>query len=1022
MHRKNMSENVRKTYVLNGEWDMSCGEHIPSSYEYRIPVPGLVDLAEPGFEWQGEEYFWYRKKFVIKPERKKYHAFLRIDQSQFGTEAYLNGNKLGSYNGCYTSHEYCLDKYIRHKGENEIAVRVGAKKTLSPDSAVGIDWERISYIPGIWGDVSLYTTGDVRIKNIQVIPVIRKKAACVLARIENLSGKPVSGKIRLVIRESRSMKQAGKASIRYSLGENGEETWKAEAVLRRMKLWSPDSPSLYTAEVTVSGNGASQDCKTVTFGMREFKIKGKNFYLNGKKIVLKGSNIAFHRFLSDPERKDLVWNTEWIKKALVDVPKAHNFNFFRNHLGQMYGKWYDIADKYGIMLQDEWAFWSYPTGSGQQIKNEFSRWMEDNWNHPSIIIWDCLNEPEYHKKERAELIKYVKYDMVAELRENDPTRPWEPTDFEEIHPYIYSWFSALGKNDGGPFDFIGQIKKLKTPAALNEYIYFWVDQKGDPSELTRGVARRWLGNDATVSDRLGFQAFLAGELTELFRRMKVAQIAPFVYLSANSGATSHWFKGNISRLDPKPVMNALKNAFEDFGVSVDLWDRHFFPGESRQTSVYVFNDKNMLQKGRLDCFIADGNGRRVQDICEKKVSVPPAAVKIARISWDAPLKKGRYYIEARLYKEGENPTDYAFSRKKVNVYEEIRRGKDKWNKNIVLFDPAGEIRAYLRHNGIRTKVPNAGNLEKADIIAVAEGGLSDPGYKGYMDAVESAVKKGKTLIVCEPEYNADGAAGLEITGEKVTDLSRSRWGGESCVFPENPQDPLWKGIAREDLVFFNGGWGGEIISDHILNLPQPFIIGARCGLDLSVPAVLFMHAGHGLIVISRIQTRGRLLEGENTQNGRSGRRPDPVAHRYMKNLIKSYCPGSAAAKKLLAALKKMSPVIKKATASSVDYIHYPFNTLDPDPSTKWNSGLTGRQWIYYDMGEARGISGIEILWGKEHAEEYVIEVSSDSVKWKTVVHIHGSSGGKDTVKFVNMIKTRYVKINCIKSSSEAGYE
>jgi beta-galactosidase len=160
-----------------------------------------------------------------------------------------------------------------------------------------------------------------------------------------------------------------------------------------MQLWSPDSPFLYELIATVYDGDAGRDRTVTRFGMREFSVRGGDFYLNGKKQYLRGSNIAFHRFLSDPQRGALPWDEEWIKRVLIDIPKEHNFNFFRNHLGQMYNRWYDIADEYGMLLQNEWQFWGV-TGTKEQITREFTRWLEDNRNHPSIVIWDALNESQ----------------------------------------------------------------------------------------------------------------------------------------------------------------------------------------------------------------------------------------------------------------------------------------------------------------------------------------------------------------------------------------------------------------------------------------------------------------------------------------------------------------------------------------------------------------------------------------------------------------------------------------------------
>ena len=56
---------------------------------------------------------------------------------------------------------------------------------------------------------------------------------------------------------------------------------------------------------------------------------------------------------------------EWVKDLLITILKEHNFNFIRFHIGLPYHRWYDLADEYGIPLQDEWQFWGV---TGEKIK------------------------------------------------------------------------------------------------------------------------------------------------------------------------------------------------------------------------------------------------------------------------------------------------------------------------------------------------------------------------------------------------------------------------------------------------------------------------------------------------------------------------------------------------------------------------------------------------------------------------------------------------------------------------------
>ena len=115
----------------------------------------------------------------------------------------------------------------------------------------------------------------------------------------------------------------------------------------------------------------------------------------------------------------------------------------------MYNRWYDIADEHGMLLQNEWQFWM-ATGSEEQITREFTRWLRDNWNHPSIVIWDALNESSDAVVEQR---------VIPQMKELDPTRPWEPVDFADDHPYIYSLGPVLNDRQ---FGFSRSLQDLAT--------------------------------------------------------------------------------------------------------------------------------------------------------------------------------------------------------------------------------------------------------------------------------------------------------------------------------------------------------------------------------------------------------------------------------------------------------------------------------------------------------------------------------------------------------------------------------
>jgi len=881
-----MSEYSRIQFSLNGVWQFQPGamEQIPAQWSHTIPVPALVDIAEPAYDWQRHDYHWYRQLFALPPENHRALVFLKIAQAMFGTEVWLNGRHLGGDIACYTSQEYDLREAVKFDAENELFVRVGAKHTLPPESAVGKDQEKALFIPGIWGDVNLIFCGNPRIKLVQVIPHIDKLQVEARLTVENLGAGKCEARISTRVFAKKSGQPVSEeVSVEHlMLAANEQAVVTFWQKIEDMRLWSPDEPFLHELAATIHAGGRPVDSTRTTFGMREFKIAGADFYLNGKRIFLKGGNIAFHRFLSDNERGALPWQHDWIKQVLVDIPKAHHFNFFRNHLGQMYNLWYDLADEHGMLLQNEWPFWT-TTGSREQITKEFTCWLQDNWNHPSIIIWDALNE-SYDK--------IVQEEIVPEMKKLDPTRPWEAVDFVEQHPYIYSLGPVLNDRKFGFTESLSEIEHFATPSVVNEFLWWWLDSTGKPTSIMEGVVERWLGREYTTKDLFAHQVFLAQELVELFRRLRVDAIQPFVYLSNNAGPTAHWFLGHISGLRPKPILATLKNAFAPFGISLELWDRHFFAGERRTLRLFVFNDEPAPKNGAVRYGIVNGNELWTSSSFAQ-MHVEGGECAILPIEVVFPLLPGAYHVRAELYDESKRGMP-AYSQKIAHVFAKPQAPEKLMAARLVLLDQRRELARFFANQQIPYEEFERAQLGDQHVLLVAEGMLRDQRYRKSFDEISRFARRGRTVIVIEPELGVEGKEtiavleGLEIAIEKRIDADKG--GYDSYVFAEGYSHPLWNGIAKEHLKMFSGALGGEMVSQHNVTPLLPHTVLARCGLGLGVIAVAEAAYGAGKVIFSRLQMRGRLARSEAGDEP-CARRVDPVAQQYLLNLI-SYAIGS----------------------------------------------------------------------------------------------------------------------------------
>ncbi|NUN71001.1 MAG: hypothetical protein HUU02_14970 [Bacteroidetes bacterium] len=867
----------RSVFSLNGRWQLAGGTSAaaPSDFPSTVQVPSVVDTAEPPYDWQTFDHHWYRTAFTIENLRDIEFVFLKIEQSMFGTDVWLNGVHLGGSISCYTSHEYALTPHLKKEGANELVVRVGAKRTLPPESAVGRDQEKEIYTPGIWGDVHLTCVGGARVKLVQVIPHIGTGTAEVRAWIQNLEYKRESLLVSARIFERDSDEAVSPIlDQQLVLEDHGTERITFHIPIDEVELWSPEHPFLYEVELVIHEGKAELDCLRTRFGMRQFSIIGPDFYLNGHRILLRGSNIAFHRFLSDKQRKLLPWDQAWITRALIDIPKAHHFNFFRNHLGQMYNRWYDIADEHGMLIQNEWQFWC-ATGSDVQIRKEFTEWLQDNWNHPSIVIWDPLNESTDETVQR---------EIVPAMKELDPTRPWESVDFLEEHPYIYTLGMVMNDRQFGFARSLEAIEQLPVPSMVNEFLWWWFNDQWEPTVLTKMIVSRWMGKGYNTQDVIDHQSFLAQELIELFRRLRIEAIQPFVYISNNDGPTAHWFLGDIKDLRPKPLLAAVKNAFAPFGVSVELWDRHFMVRRTYPVRVFVFNDSHLPRKGTLifGVYTSDNQWISKQTI---PVEVPPVSDIVLDLEFLLPNMLDDWRVSAELLEEGKS---VAVSRKVAYAFDEPKL--PSIGKRLVVLDPSGEIGSFLSHY----KIPFeefVGSTLSSDAVLLLHGNAGGNAlYTSRIAEVTAFLKAGGRMAVIEPEFRVVGSAvqtiaeGLELHITNRPDVDKG--GYDSYVFAEDAAHPLWKHCEAKHLKMFNGAYGGEVVSQYTVEFSVPARTHAVCGMDLAVHAVSEAPCGAGSVILYRLQVRGRLTE--NSAAGLYARRRDPVAQQLLLNLI-AYC-------------------------------------------------------------------------------------------------------------------------------------
>ena len=632
----------RTIFNLNGIWefDQTTNAFPPAKYTRTIPVPGLVHLATPKIEDYDKffkradkvvpkdqhnlynidytpRYSWYRKRVYIPKDLETGEAVITIKKSQYVTQVYVNGFDMGTSMACYTPVEFPITKAIKFGAENEILIKVGDRIWLPSEAAGGTDKEKEHYLPGIWDDVLISFTGKVRINRLIALPSVANKTITVKAMLRNLRpaqifvGDAMSDSVTLEV--SVAEKLSGKIVAHKSSRLITKRDNLSEAILEiplpEFTKWSPDKPFLYLVQATLLSAGGISDSLTKQFGMRDFTRKGKFFYLNGEKIILRGTNVTLQRFFEDPDCGNLVWDHEWVKKLLFDLPKKLNWNMMRICVGIAPDFWYDLADEYGLMFQNEWLYWQNH-GWDDQLRKEYTDWVWSDGNHPSIAIWDAINENKDN---------FIGNTLIPELKKLDPTRVWDAgymvnddmvqDDMDEPHPYQgpmpWKSFADFEKNPYplGNLNFkpeaIQRIDGAGVPQLINEYGWVWLWRNGTPSKLTLLTYKYYLGSESTPEQNREFQAYWMELETEWLRsNPNPAGVLAFCYLANNYGYTGDWFMGNIKDLKPTPTLDWFRHAFAPVATYINLTDERYVknmkPHEPGSTLLFNLSGINNL--------------------------------------------------------------------------------------------------------------------------------------------------------------------------------------------------------------------------------------------------------------------------------------------------------------------------------------------------------------------------------------------------------------------------------------------
>lgn len=673
---------LREAWRLN--WaEKSEGEkrgYHRSSFDDRrwrsVEVPGSAHvqvLTYPKYfsreaEWVSDKEWWYRNLFRIPASARGKRLRLRFDATDYYADVWLNDRLLGRHEGYIDPYEFEVSGLLREDGDNLLAVRVW--------TPVSYYWRHRPYtVKGAYGAV------DQKPDNITAVGLTRP--------VHVLAGGPVV--IRDVAVDTRLNPDLS-ADVIVDLELDGVQSTSAaevalglsprnfnepEGVLLRTRLdpapggkrrkfllhvakprlwwtWDHGDPSLYTLVVTVRCNGAISDRTSLAVGIREIEHIDWKFYLNGRRMFVRGTNSYYHLFLSE------------VQKAAYErdlrLMKSMNVNMVRLHCHFSNPEFYELADELGILVWQDYLEAWYPEDPAFAVKAAalYDPLIRTVRNHPSVALWAASDE------ESTENYRVLTKHLEPRIYALDPQR--RPVvrstgRYGDSHVY-YGWYEgSIWEYTGMSEKFVSElgatalpnyetlIRFLPNAWPIREHAQDWVFHKLQIPEAMRA----W-GDPGTMSmqeyipQTQDYVARLFQLAIERMRRLKYNPAGGILHFHA----IDIWPSVTMAALDywrqPTKAYYTVQRSFQPFVPSF-AYDRDTWKsGEAVRAELWVINDEWRVHSDvTMTWRLEDGAGKVVERADPARL-IEVAADSSAKLQ-DVrlkPLQPGKYVLWASI--------------------------------------------------------------------------------------------------------------------------------------------------------------------------------------------------------------------------------------------------------------------------------------------------------------------------------------------------------------------------------------
>lgn len=638
---------VPSFWGVTGWWIFGQGDRHTSQ---RFLYDELARCERQTFDWRNTRTVYYRQWLDVPKDWAGHRVEARFEAVASACVVYCNGAEVGRNVGMFKPFTVNLTRHLKPGQRNLVSLWVNNGVPDGTDASPGktetvavtmpITSDMLRGIPraiyssptgedgrrlvdrqgGIWQGASLHVSRDAVIEDVWPLTGtdsldLKLEVKGVRAAIDGTSVRVrVAGTDGAVlIDDTRPWSPSTNAIAAQS------QTMDLTYGGLSPRLWSPDTPTLYSLSVDLLRNGEALDSTQCRIGFRTFETRGGQFLLNGKPHRWLGANMAPH---------GLKPNDRALARKFTALMKESNQSATRTVCSPYPEVWLDEADEQGVAVSLE-GTWSWLMIGDSEIPSEESlaTW-KDEWyglmkrlrRHPSVVMWTINNETYMlgdSSLERRARKWNIMQDVIREMREIDPTRPivlWsgytrrshadelsridsgqligrDDGDVDDRHFYAGTYSPSWLGNADSLGEFLENNRLPDRPLITQEAGTAYPNT--DTGHQTRGYismwhSQIWMGNDAyehrDPTRFLRRHARLTAEQLERVRRLPIAGWLAFC------NATWYVNVHNADTIAPYPAHEAVKRALSPVLVALNMVERQFFEGAEIRPKVFVVND------------------------------------------------------------------------------------------------------------------------------------------------------------------------------------------------------------------------------------------------------------------------------------------------------------------------------------------------------------------------------------------------------------------------------------------------